>query len=501
MAYTAENEVLHWLLNDTDRTSYDKFVELVKGVNPFDVAQAALFEIIRDFRLKDKMPDFTVVEAVVRESDSGAAFAARIAIEDLRGYKGNRDLYLTSVKIVREKYLERATISAAKTVVEIITSGVRIGRNEFKGLEDSWRYWSDRRQQISDVQNSSVSAGDMFSEMQDVMAHYEAIKADPSKLGRISTGVRAIDEATNGMAGGEMWIVGAFAGEGKSTLLRNMAYWITTREAKNVVYATTEMTRKQIRNMILSRHTYHKKWSQGEWAHEPIPYRVIRDGKVGVFFKNKYERDLGSAAESRGAHAEEFLKRVADDLSEGRKSGEYGMFDILQVPGNMTVPDFGDYLNLRNKENRVDVAILDYAMQFMTNAKSTDRHEIHAAKLRACKQLALDFGTREQLAVVTAHQIGREDREEAEKKLTSKRTRGIIKKAPEDVQPYSTRALAGTAEAEKSADVILWMLLLDRYKEENLVRVGMLKNREGILAKPFFMRSDFACSFLGNMGI
>lgn len=501
MNYSADNEVLYWLLNDPQRDYWEKFQELLKGQNPFEVAQGALFEIVKEFRATDKLPVFAIIEEQVRTGDSGQSFAARIAVEELRTYKGEKDLFYTSLQVVRDKWLERATLSSVKTAMEIVVSGVQLGRDKLKGVEDAWSYLGTQKQKISDVRDSSVSSGDMLLEAKEIWRDYQVVKDDPSKLGRISTGIKVIDEATGGFAGGEFWIVGAFVGECKSTLLRNMAYSMAVKDGKNCVYATAEMTRKQIRKMIVSRHSYSRKFAQGDFAHEPIPYRPIRDGKVAAHFRNKYAQDLGEQAVKRGEQAEEFLQYVLNDLNDGAETGEYGMLDVLQVPGNMTIPDLGDYLSVLNKKRRVDVVFIDYAMLFASHSKINDRHEVHAAKIRACKQLALDFGNREQLTVVSAHQITREERDEAEKKCTSKRVKGVMRKAPEDIQPYTMRALAGTAEAERSVDVALWLLMLDKYREENMIKCGMIKNREGIIARPFFLRTDLSCGFLGNMGV
>lgn len=498
MSFDPEKEVLFWLTKDPNNLYWAKVILELKGQNPFDAGQGALFNWIQNMHGESKNADFDILmeQAVLQETPE--AFSVRIGLDSIKGYQGTEEKFVTALTIVKERYIDKATIKACHTAVEIVKGGVRVGKNDFKGAEDAWKYLVEHKQKLADVRDTSVSSGDMFSETESLWERYKSVKEDPSLLGRIPTGFRAIDEATSGGAGGEFWVVGAYAGEGKSTLLRNMAYFMSVKYGKNVVYATTEMTRKQIAQQLISRHSYSKKFQE---IHEPIIYKQIRDGRVYDFYFGKYEKDLGpDGARKRALESEAHLKTVMDDLKEGRESGEYGMLDILQVPGDMTIPDLADYMAIKNKEFKIDVLLIDYAMQFQSHVKTNDRHEMHAAKLRACKQLALDFGTREQLLVITAHQITRADRDDAEKRMTSKRVRKTLRTAPDDVMPYSMRALAGSAEAERSADVLIWMLLLEKWKEENIVRVGLTKNREGMLGRPFNLRTDFSCSYLGNMG-
>jgi hypothetical protein len=209
---------------------------------------------------------------------------------------------------------------------------------------------------------------------------------------------------------------------------------------------------------------------------EPIPFRGIRDGKLSP-------------------EQEETLRMTTADLKRGFQAHEYGMFDILQVPGRMTIPDLGDYLATKNRLGKIDAVFLDYALLFAPHINTTDIHESYASRIRACKMLALNFGTREQLAVVTAHQLNRTSRDDADKALKPKTKHGG---EDANVVPYNMRALAGTAEAEKSADVAIWLLLREDYKERNFVRAGLVKNREGESGRPFTLTTDFKCSFMGD---
>jgi len=484
MAYNLENEVLYHLTHDPEGSCWLKFKETFKGVNPFDGAQGMLFGLVVKYRDDQKLPNYEVLEADVASANTGPAFAARIAIDDLRGYVGDLNLFPTALQALRDKWIERTTLASTKVAQEIVVSGYKVGRVEMRGIDAAWQYLQEVKQKIADVRDQVDNSGNLFENAERLWERYHTLKSqlgpNMEVPGRMSTGIQQIDALTNGMGGGEFWIVGAYSGEGKSTLLRNMAYNLAVLQGKNVVYATAEMTKQQIEKMMISRHTYHRdgrpKWAPCAVA--PVPFRGMRDGSLSV-------------------EEEETLRMAKDDMRDGYRSGKYGLLDILQVPGKMTIPDLGDYLVAKNRMHKIDAVFLDYALLFAEHVKTTDIRESYSSRIRACKMLALNFGTRDQLAVVTAHQLNRVSRDEADRLMKPSTRRGADH-APEDIVPYTMRSLAGTSEAEKSADVALWLLLREEYKKNHYVRAGFVKNREGESGKPFNLTTRFQYSFIGN---
>ena len=283
MAYSVENEVLYHLTHDPDRVYWTDFTQAFRTVNPFDVAQGVLFDLIKSYRDQDKVPAFEVLDAQVREADDGTMFAARIALDDIRGYIGDGGLFATAIKALKDKYIERTTLASTKVAQEIIVSGYKVGKQELRGIDDAWQYLQDVRQKVADVRDSSVTSGNLHDNMDELLRQYDNIKnqlgPNGEIPGRMATGFQHIDQETSGLGGGEFWLVGAYSGEGKSTFLRSMAYNLSVKQGKNVVYATAEMTKRQIENQLISRHTY----SLATGPQQPIPYRAIRDGKIMVY--------------------------------------------------------------------------------------------------------------------------------------------------------------------------------------------------------------------------
>ena len=110
---------------------------------------------------------------------------------------------------------------------------------------------------------------------------------------------------------------------------------------------------------------------------------------------------------------------------------------------------------------KTDIIFIDYGLHITPNERVKGSPHVEYEKLmQSFKDLALH--TFDGIYVVNAHQINREGRKEAEKS-----------------EKYTIRDLSMTAGAERSSDVILYLLRLDKYKQENEVRMGVIKNRDG----------------------
>ena len=54
---------------------------------------------------------------------------------------------------------------------------------------------------------------------------------------------------------GELWVIGAYTGEGKSQALMNMSYYSSVYQKKNNVIISAEMPKDQYRRRIIVRHS------------------------------------------------------------------------------------------------------------------------------------------------------------------------------------------------------------------------------------------------------
>lgn len=219
-----------------------------------------------------------------------------------------------------------------------------------------------------------------------------------------------------------------------------------TQMGKELVYAasthgegclivTGEQNRSDIRTMMMIRH-----------SHQFL---------TGGLSYAKYANGTLSKSE------EAVLEKTAKDIS----GGSMGPVSYYQAPGGTTVSDVRALVDAVSRKHPVTTLMLDHTMLFQPSERghgmmmeNTRVSEV----IREMKQLALDGANGKGLWVIACHQISRDGWEAAIK-------RGF----------YLARDLAGSAEAERSADLVMWLLRDDALKDVNEVRVGVALDRYG----------------------
>jgi|CXWL01.1.fsa_nt_gi replicative DNA helicase len=262
------------------------------------------------------------------------------------------------------------------------------------------------------------------------------------------TGFTVIDNATRGIRKGELWMVSAAPSEGKSMFLINLMWTNAVRFGRNVVYASGEMPRDQIRQWLLARHSQHPKF---EGIGSPLGISELRDGTLDQT-KEKF-----------------FLDTVIPDLTQ---NDNYGQMQVFQIYPDMTVADVYRALKYYRTQMEIDLFIIDMIYHLKGDGGSgggSDKWNIGLQEnIKKMKQMAVTFNSGEKLAIVSGFQVSRSARDLADK-----------------TDGYTLSSLAYTAEAERSADVSLWLLRRDTYKPLREARIGINKNRGGYLFDPF----------------
>jgi len=86
--------------------------------------------------------------------------------------------------------------------------------------------------------------------MSDFIEEAKLIYANKGKVQGLSTGIRAVDEMTMGMLGGELIVIGGQSSHGKTQLSTNIAFHIA-QSGKRVTFVTMEMTKPGITNRFM----------------------------------------------------------------------------------------------------------------------------------------------------------------------------------------------------------------------------------------------------------
>ena len=117
-----------------------------------------------------------------------------------------------------------------------------------------------------------MEEGIFNEEVAEFLGEYEATE-NQTEVDTVLTGFDALDRYTSGMVPGDLWLIAGFAGHGKSQTVFNMAY-NAIRDGKNVIYLLNEVTRKQLRLKMATRHS----WTFGDGP--GLKYRDVKEGKL-----------------------------------------------------------------------------------------------------------------------------------------------------------------------------------------------------------------------------
>jgi replicative DNA helicase len=267
-----------------------------------------------------------------------------------------------------------------------------------------------------------------------VLADYARAKTD-SGANRIRTGHPRLDAATGGGGKrGRLWIIAAYTKDGKTQLAKDLIYHAAVHDRRGCVVITSEQTREDVRMMLTVRHTH---------AHHPGGLRFA-------------DVDAG-----RLTPGEESVLRAT--ISDLQSSGTIGPISYWQAPGGTTVTDIRGVLEDISRRHPVDVVMVDHTLLFQPTVPQRSEIAATSEVIRELKQLALDFDSGRGVWVLACHQISREGREAAER-------RGGY---------YLPRDLAASSEAERSADVVVWLYRDEALRDMHEIRLGVALDRWG----------------------
>ena len=252
--------------------------------------------------------------------------------------------------------------------------------------------------------------------------------------GYIPTPFPILNKLTNGGKRGRFWLVPGFAKDGKTQLSKELVYHAAVACGLGCVVFSGEQTAEEMDTMLVVRH-----------SHKFI------DGGVSAI-----RLDAGKLKESEEAAMRETVR----DLREGN----YGPTRCVRASLGMSIADVRASLEVISKRQPVDVVMLDHTALFGPSRRvggdASDTARL-SATLQEMKQLALDFQEKG-VWLIAPHQIKREGYEKAQE-------RGY----------YIATDAAGSAEAERSCDVMLWVLRTAELRDVSEVRLGIALDRRG----------------------
>lgn len=331
--------------------------------------------------------------------------------------------FKASIVFLEEEYKKNKLGEGLSTAMEILTSGVRSGKNVVYGVDDAVNSLQMSISDIERINHGNMPEGNIFEERLDLLKELQ--EGDVAE--RIPTGIRPLDEMTIGGAGsGELWLIAAYAGVGKTFFCTNLAYNFAVMEKKNVVYLTAETIRSQVRRRVLTRHTRHPKFglpnglSSGDLKKHSPTNPILTPEQVSQW------------------------QTVMEDMTD---LDDKGIFHLAQIPMGAKISTIHAKLNKLNSVFPIDVVVIDSLDLLSPEAKrSSNREELNDI-LADAKLLATSFDNGRGIRLISPWQTSRDAWKEA--KANGR---------------YYKSSMAETSEAERKADLILALLEDDNHE-------------------------------------
>jgi replicative DNA helicase len=308
-----------------------------------------------------------------------------------------------------------------------------------------------------ELSRQAAPEGDVRDEEAEILAEVESarqrwLEGQPNGF---EFGIPALDDLIGGLQPGELDLILAFASVGKTSFLINLGWNIAVNQGKNVVLATTETLRPQVRRKLVCRHS-------------KLPIFGLPEGIDSHHLKHPH---LLTPAEARA------LPDVVADLT---RNPAYGHFHIMQVPRGGTMAEVESRLLRVHRQWPVDFLGVDSFQLLRAARYRTSTREELASILLEGKELAVTFDDGRGVCVVSPWQVNRDGRDRASR-----------------AGHYDLLSLSETSEAERSADVIVSLLEQADTSTRYVDLLGqVLKDRDGPRtgSGTLDIRADYATS-------
>lgn len=304
--------------------------------------------------------------------------------------------------------------------------------------------------------NPPTEIGDLAGSIE---VEYAAAKSSGGVF--LSTGIHGVDAKIGGGKKGEMWVLGGFSGDGKTTCALNILYhrWMN---GSSPLLIPREMTKKQIIPLLIARHSVTMR------PDDPIRVREVFRGTL--------------SDEHRA-----FMGEVVADIKKRNKDGAH--FRIWEAKRNWTIEDLTKYLDGTRYGAPVDVLCVDMLRQLAPvrrrNGDGADRVELNET-LGAAKQLAVDYNGGRGLWLLAPHQISREGRKFS-----------MLRKPHPH---YLMSDLQDSSRAEQDADVVMCLLRTPRLKAHRQAILNAPKVRgDDPIELGIKVFADYGSTYIGSI--
>jgi replicative DNA helicase len=406
----AEQSVLGGMLLSKDAIA--DVVEVLHGADFYRPAHSVIFDCILDLYGRGEPADAITVAAELNRTDQLSKMGGAVYLHTLiqsTPTAANAGYYAA---IVAEQAVLRRLVEAGTRVVQL-GYGAAGGKGDVDDIVDR------AQQEIYDVTEKRMSED--YARLEDIlqptMDELDAIASRGGTARGVPTGIRDLDELTNGLQAGQMIVIAARPGVGKSTLGLDIARSAAIRHHKPACIFSLEMSKHEITMRLLS-------------AEAKVPLHHMRAGTLSDEDWSKLARRMGEVADA---------PLYIDDSP------------------NMTMMEIRAKARRLKQRNDLQLVVIDY-LQLMTSGKRVESRQQEVSEFsRALKLLAKEL----EVPVIAMSQLNRgsEQRQDKKPMLSDLRESGCL--------PAETRILRADTGAETTmgelfdkgeTDVPVWSL-------------------------------------------
>lgn len=300
----------------------------------------ALFELIfSQINKGDSFPDTAFWEAFFRGEKDSDAKVAYVNIRDDKSIATTN-----SILSLVHTQIDLNTKDKAKAIIKeyIATDGVHNLSDTYNRIEKLVDKLNDVRKSSMDAIDSDIlfyfdsECGEVNDKALEIKKDYELRSSNEKGYFKFNTGFLPIDNVIGGVHSVSFIGLMGFAKNGKSTLLRQIAYNILC-QGKNVMFVTLEMSKDSVTHSFLTLHANNTDF----WGYNAPKIKVadIRSGSLSHSAKDFY------------------LNKVIDDFFE---RGSLGTLYITQPTGDYTLSKLESDTRVLKSKMDIDVICIDY---------------------------------------------------------------------------------------------------------------------------------------------
>ncbi|MFZ1412066.1 MAG: replicative DNA helicase [Micropruina sp.] len=357
----AEQSVLGAMLISKD--AIGDVTEIVKGRDFYRPAHEQVFDAIMDLYGRGEPADaITVADELAKRGELGK-IGGHIYLHDLLAtvsIASNASFY---AEIVHEKAILRRLVEASIKISQMGYSG----GGEVNEIVD-------RAQQAIYEVAEGKTADDyqpLSALMESTLDEIEALNSHGVMSG-VPTGFLELDDLTNGLHAGQMVIVAARPGMGKSTLGLDFARSASIKHGLTSAFFSLEMTKSEIVMRLIS-------------AEAQVPLHHIRKGQMG----------------------DDDWSRIAKKTAEVSSAPMF-----IDDSPNLTMMEIRAKARRLKQRHDLRLVIIDY-MQLMTSGKKVESRQLEVSEFsRQIKLLAKEL----EVPVVALSQLNRGPEQRTDKK-------------------------------------------------------------------------------------